>query len=561
MFGRENPFKVINQEDARQKKPHLKLCTSQQLYPGVALPWGKVQSRTRSKWVLTLARSYRNLLLLSLLASICITVPSTPASAQSESRSVRKSTSKQKSSLAERKAAARTTQAHSNHNTLAGDALSHCSASHCAGLNPDSSGLAGGAKLEGSDAAPEGMVAENYPSDENLSNDSRMASLNQDFLNSRHPIKTGGRVAVPGALEAVEVYLTRNGEIVLGNFPRFSTGYGGKLASKSSAQQIALYTLDPKLQKLASELVRQADAPHVAIVAMEPDSGRILALAQKSSSIPNLLTHAGFPAASLFKVVTTAAALEQTDLEADSVIRFRGGTYVLERWNYLPDPKRDRNMMTIQEALGRSCNAVFGRIALKNLGPDTLRQYVQSFGFNQPLKFERPLPVSRAEVPSESYELSRTAAGFGEVRISPIHAAVMMSGVANEGIMPRPYLVDKVLSSSGATLFESQPQMSARMIQRDTARKLLRMMESTTTKGTSRKDFMSKNRPVLGDIEVAAKTGTLRGTNPAGLNQWFIAAAPIKDPKIAVSVIVLDPRSSKSRSGRIGRMLIEQYLK
>lgn len=511
--------------------------------------------------MLTLARSYRNLLLLSVLATFCIAISPTTTEAQPETKPVRKSASRQQHNLGDKKSAARTDQRHLNQNTLSGDALSHCSASHCAELNPDSSRLAGGAKLEGGGTAADDLGATDDKTDENLSKDSRMASLNQDFLNSSRPVTTGGRVTGPGSLESVEVYLTRSGEIVLGNFPRFTTGYGGKIASKSSAQQIALYTLDPDLQKLASDLVRQADAPHVAVVAMEPDSGRILALAQKSNSIPNLLTHAGFPAASLFKVVTTAAALEQTDLEGDSVIRFRGGTYVLERWNYLPDPKRDRNMMTIRDALGKSCNAVFGRIALKNLGPETLRQYVQSFGFNQPLKFERPLPVSRAQVPSEGYELSRTGAGFGEVRISPIHAAVMMSGVANEGIMPRPYLVDKVISSSGATLFESQPQMSARMIQRDTAQKLLRMMESTTTKGTSRKDFMSKNRPVLGDIEVAAKTGTLRGTNPVGLNQWFIAAAPIKDPKIAVSVIVLDPRSSKSRSGRIGRMLIEQYLK
>jgi len=368
--------------------------------------------------------------------------------------------------------------------------------------------------------------------------------------------------ASPQALEPVEVYLSRSGDIVLGSFPSFSTTYDGKVASANALRQVTFYTLHPKLQKLAADLVRKADAPHVAIVAMEPSSGRILALAQKSRSIPNLLTHAGFPAASLFKVVTAAAALEQTKLQPDSTIRFRGGTYVLERWNYLPDPRRDRNSMSIREALARSCNAVFGRIALASLGSDALQEYVRSFGFNQPMKFERPLPVSKAHIPAEDpYQLSRTAAGFGEVNISPIHAAALMSGVANSGVMPRPVLVDSVLSSSGEPLFQSKAEMLRRMTSSKTAEELLDMMESTTTMGTSRKAFMRKNRPVLGDIAVAAKTGTLRGDDPIGLNHWLIAAAPLPNPQISVAVIVIDPRSSKWSASLLGRRMIEEYLR
>ncbi|NDC36779.1 MAG: hypothetical protein EBZ48_01870 [Proteobacteria bacterium] len=402
------------------------------------------------------------------------------------------------------------------------------------------------------------------PNNLNSPDDIQMAAL-EPSDSSRASIST--RLSQPdlspsGALESVEIYVTQSGEIILGSFPQFVSSFAGKVASANKLRQVTLYTLDARLQKLALELVRKADAPHVAIVAMEPGTGRILAMAQRSNSISNLLTHAGFPAASLFKIVTAAAALEQTQLQPDSVIRFRGGTYVLERWNYIPDPRRDRNSMTIRQALAKSCNAVFGRIGSESLSSDALRRYVSQFGFNQPIKFERPLPVSKAAIPQDdAYLLSRTAAGFGDVKISPIHAAAMMSGVANGGVMPRPIMVDSVLSSSGDELFRARPEMVRRMMSGDTAHELLEMMESTTTEGTSRRAFMVKNRPVLGDISVAAKTGTLSGDDPVGLNHWFIAAAPLPKPSIAVSVIVINPSSHRWSSSQIGRRIIEEYLR
>ncbi len=376
------------------------------------------------------------------------------------------------------------------------------------------------------------------------------------------------RGGVPSALigdappiEPVEVFLNRSGDIVLSTMPNFQSEVEGQYASISSQRHMAFYSLDSKLQSFVADLVKRADAPHVAIVAMEPETGKVLALAQKSSSISNLALHAGFPAASLFKVVTTAAAIERSRVSPDAMIRYRGGTYVLERWNYLPDPKRDRNVMSLREALGKSCNAVFGRVALNHLNTGVLKNYSRAFGFNQPLRFEVVLPRSDAEIPDDSYGLSRTAAGFGDVKISPIHAATLMSGIANDGKMPRPLLVDKVLGPSGAVLYRSKPEVLQQMVEAGTSRVLLDMMRSTTTTGTSRKEFMLKNRPVLGAINVAAKTGTLRGDSPKGLNHWFIAAAPTNNPKIALSIIVVDPRSSRARASRLGRLMIEKYLK
>jgi peptidoglycan glycosyltransferase len=334
----------------------------------------------------------------------------------------------------------------------------------------------------------------------------------------------------------------------------------GRFVSTLRNGEVAVLSLDVELQRYVTDLVRRAQAPHVAVVAMNPTNGRILAYASKSKTISDLVTHAGFPAASLFKVVTSAAALERTKLEPDSLIPFRGGTYELERWNFSPDPRRDRRMMSLTEALGRSCNPVFGRVALNYLSAPILQFYANAFGFNQSIGFDAPLELSEAEVPADSFLRSRTGAGFGDVYISPVHAAALMAGLANRGVMPRPSLIEGVYPVGSAKLIPIGAQMQKKMVNPATARRLMTMMVASTTTGTSRRDFMLKKKPILGNVLVAAKTGTLTGKNPAGLNQWFIAAAPINSPRIAIAIISVDPRNASARPARMARQIFQNYL-
>jgi peptidoglycan glycosyltransferase len=361
-------------------------------------------------------------------------------------------------------------------------------------------------------------------------------------------------------LERVDLGNTRSGGITLTNLPEFQTSYNGQVAGISQRNEFVFYSLNPELQKFAQELVQKVKTAHVAIVAMDPKTGKILAIAEKSNSIKNLSLHAGFPAASLFKLVTATAALEKASLDPDALIHFRGGTYALDRGNYLPSTFRDRRFMPFGEALGRSCNPVFGRIAFKYLNPPTIRSYANAFGFNQDLRSDMPMTESSADIPDDEFEMTRAAAGFGEVFISPIHAAALMSGIANNGKLPRPEIIDKIVSSSGKPIYVSQPAVLNQIARPETTQKLMEMMENTVTSGTSRKEFNINNRPVFPNFEVAAKTGTLKGDNPMGLNNWFIAAAPVGNPQIAVSVIVVDPTHLSAKASHIGRMMFEKFF-
>ncbi len=361
-------------------------------------------------------------------------------------------------------------------------------------------------------------------------------------------------------LDTVDLLGSSSGAFKLTRAPSFNGKIGDQHASVTSRNNIVFYTLDPDLQEFVSRTVSQANANHVAVVAINPRTGAILAIAGRSQTIPGIEYHAGFPAASLFKVVTAAAAVEEAGIDPDSLVSFRGGTYTLNQTNYLPNPRADRRIMSVGEALGRSCNPVFGRLGIKHLNGSILARYAQRFGFNRSLNLEVPMPSSSAQIPADDlFELSRTSAGFGEVRISPVHAAALVAGVANGGLLPRPYLIDRITDADGVTLEKTQPEALQRIVQPETAKSLVEMMRYTTTIGTSRREFMRGGRPALGDIEVAGKTGTLSGSNPPGLNNWFIGAAPLNNPELAVAVITVDAQHS-AKASRIGRIVMQRYF-
>ncbi len=361
-----------------------------------------------------------------------------------------------------------------------------------------------------------------------------------------------------GELEPISLKM-QDGVPVLTEIPRFSSQFQGRIAGRTPDNKVLYFTIDPGLQAYAQQLVDRAAAPHIAIVAMDPETGRLLAVAAKSQSIKELATHNGFPAASLFKIITSAAAIERGGVQPWSPVRFRGGNYTLNELNYKTNDLLDRRVMTMEEGLGKSCNPVFARLALNYLNSPVLRYYAKLFGFNSHIDTDIELPESSAFIPSEEFDFSRAAAGFGDVYISPIHAAVMMSQVAAGGQRPRPFLVDQMLTQEGKMLYQARPQ-SQSILRPATARTLLEMMEATTTIGTSRREFMRNNRPVFPNLRVAAKTGTLTGGNPGGLNHWFIAAAPIEDPKLAIAIIAVDARGAEAKASRLGRKMFARFF-
>jgi penicillin-binding protein A len=326
------------------------------------------------------------------------------------------------------------------------------------------------------------------------------------------------------------------------------------------------YSIDPDLQERMIKVMAAYQVPYGAFVAIEPKTGKILALTGHSTITPPWKERSCFnlyPMASLFKIITAAAALEEKKVSADTMFAYRGKlTSVNPRyWNIKPG--RRNQEMSLATAMGKSVNPVFGRLASDVVGRNAIMSSVERFGFNQPLIPGTSIPPSRAEPPQNDMELMLMGAGLGrEVKISPLHAAIMMAAIANNGVMMLPSLTTEIKNGKGETIFTQTPQTARQMVSPETAAQLARMLSTSVRTGTSRKAFHDRRgRPKLAAITVAAKTGTIDGKDPAGHYSWFAAYAPIDDPQIALVALVINQDKWKIKASYLGEQALEAFFK
>src|SRR5262249_51562023 len=155
------------------------------------------------------------------------------------------------------------------------------------------------------------------------------------------------------------------------------------------------------------------------------------------------------------------------------------------------------------------------------------------------LPFDVPTQPSPAEVPTERLEFARTAAGFWHMHMSPLHAALIATTIANDGTMPRAWAVDRVEDAHGRVLARGRAQDFRRVVGVDTAHAINAMMRRTVTDGTARHYFYDdRGTPFLPDIRVAGKTGTLSADSPYRGYTWWVGFAPADHPTIAVAALV-----------------------
>ncbi len=323
-------------------------------------------------------------------------------------------------------------------------------------------------------------------------------------------------------------------------------------------------SIDERLQKDVFDLFRRFDPPYGVCVAMEPKTGRILAMVgyrKGGEPDPWLPLKAIYPAASLIKVVTAAAALERGALSPGDEIAYRGGIYRISKKGLHARNGRGVRMMSLEEAVARSANSVIGRVAVDNVGGDVLEEYMAKFGFGQKIPFELPVETSQAEVPRDEYNLARTGAGFGEVYVSPLHMAMMMSAIGMRGEMPAPVLVEFVEGAEGDALYEAQPSKWRDTVAPETADALLKMMVKTIEMGTSRRTFGTPDKtPLLKDMEVAGKTGSLSGWTPRMRFEWFAGVAPVAGARLAVAALVVNNSRWKIKGSYVGKEAFSAYF-
>lgn len=340
---------------------------------------------------------------------------------------------------------------------------------------------------------------------------------------------------------------------------------GDKLAASLPDGGSVTYNLNPVLQQKVSQYLAERRVPYAVFVAIEPKSGRVLGMVSHSTVDPLWHKEACYqiyPMASLFKIITASAALEQNKVSPDTVIAYNGrGTSENPRYW---DPRGRRSPeLTLTDAMGKSVNPVFGRLASAVVGKEQLIIEANRFGFNSQLFPGTSIIPSTAFPPQNDAELKLMGAGLGRgVKISPIHAAAMMAAVANRGVMMTPLLAEKVTSGTGEVLFAAEPLELRRLLSEEATAKLAQTLSTTVKKGTSRRAFHDRSgRALLAKVNIAAKTGSIDGQNPDGQYSWFAGYAPMEDPQIALVALVVNQGKWNVKASHVGEKALEAFFR
>lgn len=323
------------------------------------------------------------------------------------------------------------------------------------------------------------------------------------------------------------------------------------------------YTLVPAVQQRVEKILADYAPPYAAFVAVDPQNGKVLAFADHRSSGPSsksFALQASQPAASLFKIVTAASLLENEGIQSRQRYCYHGGGRGVKLAHLRANAKLDKACRTFGEALAHSTNTIFARLADKHLTPQKLTHVANQFGFEEEIPFVWPVANSRVTLPSKRVPFAAASAGFHHTTISPLHAALMTAGIANDGKIPTPHIVDRIQTGT-LNFYQAKPSMLRTLASVSTTNALTRMMELTTTQGTAAKYF-SKAGPELKGVRVAGKTGSLSSQIGGARrhNSWFVGFAPAENPTIAVAALVVNDPKWRIKSTYLAREALEAFF-
>lgn len=309
--------------------------------------------------------------------------------------------------------------------------------------------------------------------------------------------------------------------------------------------------LDNSLQKYIFHLLRRSLTHQAAVVVLRPTTGQILAMVNyeryPKGESQNLSLKADFPAASLFKIVSAAAAIEARGFTPGKTVVFRGMKHTLYNSQLRQKEGRYSRKTSFRRAFAGSINPVFGKIGIYDLGREFMSEYANRFLYNQQIPFDLPVAVSKIQIPADDYGLAEIASGFNRrTRISPLHASLITAAVANHGVIVEPWLVRRIEDESGAVLYRSRFSRLGRPMEESTAEHLKVLMKETVIFGTCRKAFLPLRRKKrFRDIELGAKTGTINDENDRYKYDWVTAYALPKEEGSGITVTVLAVHGKK----------------
>ena len=333
-------------------------------------------------------------------------------------------------------------------------------------------------------------------------------------------------------------------------------------------------SLDSTLQHRLNLLFRRYQPLIGAGVVLDPATGAILAMAsyRHENLNPDILaegknnycTYAGFPAASLIKIVTAGAVLEKKGFTSHKTLPVSGRFHTL--YKYQLGLKRQRfkpQPVSLEKAFSLSINPFFGKLGIKVLKEKELMETARELLFDVPIEFDLPVGTSKILVPESDYGRAEQACGFNtETTISPLHAALIASLPINEGKIMRPFLVERLESKAGVELFYRQLKVLSQPFGAKSVRNLRRLMRATVRYGTAKKSFAHLRR-VRGSRNwvLGGKTGTIDMPDRRGRCEWFAGYGENGKRKVAVAIVLVHGEKRTISSSYVAAEVIKNALR
>lgn len=344
-----------------------------------------------------------------------------------------------------------------------------------------------------------------------------------------------------------------------------------EVQDKKNNGDTVVSTFETDVQKAAYDALSDRQG---AAVAIQPSTGKILAMVSKpdfdpntvasdwdsitaadsqSSVLLNRTTQGLYPPGSTFKIFTLLEYMKEHKDYKDYQYQCTGS--LTEEGNTIHCFSNTvHGQEDLKTAFAKSCNSAFASIGL-SLNLDKFAKLNESLLFNSQLPCDFAYSKSSFVLaPGDSkWDIMQSSIGQGKTLVSPYHLALVMCAIANDGILMKPYAVDKITNANGVEVSANKPQEYARLLTQKKAARLQQYLKATVTQGTA---ISLNGQPYA----AYGKTGSAEFTSAKDSHAWFVGYASIGKKDIAVAVVIEGAGTGGTHAVPVAKALFDAYF-
>lgn len=344
------------------------------------------------------------------------------------------------------------------------------------------------------------------------------------------------------------------------------------ISDKKAQGDTVVTTLDAQIQQVAYKSLGNYQG---AVIVMEPDTGKIIAMVSKPDYDPNTVkkdwssltaegstvlynraTQGKYAPGSVFKILTTLEYYRENPSAYDQYAFDCSGSISVDGQTIHCAENKHHGQETLKSSFSNSCNSSFANISL-SLNREKFKQTCDSMLFNQnlPIAFESGKSSFSLNKNDSNAMAMETGIGQGKTLVSPLHMALIASAVDHDGILMRPYLVNNIQNDSGVEVSSNKPKTYATLMTETEAGLLQQYMRAVVTDGTGRK--LSGQ-----SYEASGKTGTAQVSDTSDqTNAWFVGYAKKDGYKdIAIAVVVENSGAGSTYAVPVAKNVFDVYF-